>query len=164
MVLSLAALLFGGAIGVIIYSSEGRALRDTSGEIELLAKRARTMSILKQAPYAIEFREDSVRLLPFAQAGQIEKQNSRFRSSGVTEDESGENRTVPLENGMTVSIRRWNSDKLLSTAKNTIHVWRFDPDGLCEPISVRLDLGKNWTEDAYHPLTATIQDSQFEIR
>lgn len=164
MVLSLTAILFGGAIGMIIFSSDERVLRDTSGEIELLAKRARTMSILKQIPYALEFREDSVRLLPYAQAGQIEKRSSRSRQSGVTEDELGENRMITLESGMNVSIRRWNSDKWLGTAKNTIHVWRFDPDGLCEPISVRLNLGKNWAEDAYHPLTATIQDSQLEVR
>ena len=45
-----------------------------------------------------------------------------------------------------------------------MHVWRFDPDGLCEPISVRLTLDKSWMEDTYHPLTATIRESALETR
>jgi hypothetical protein len=69
-----------------------------------------------------------------------------------------------LENGLDVSIRRWNSDEWLGTAKNAVHVWRFDPDGLCEPVSIRLTLDKSWSEDTYHPLTATIRESQSETR
>jgi len=45
-----------------------------------------------------------------------------------------------------------------------VQVWRFDPDGLCEPISIRLSLPKSWSEDAYHPLTATIRESSLEAR
>ena len=46
----------GGAIGMMVYSSDERVLRDASGEIEMLAKRARTTAILNQTPYALEFR------------------------------------------------------------------------------------------------------------
>ena len=65
---------------------------------------------------------------------------------------------------MNVFIRRWNSAEWLATGKNAVHVWRFDPNGLCEPISVRLVFDKSWSEDVYHPLTATIRDSQLEAR
>ncbi len=58
--------------------------------------------------------------------------------------------------GIDVFIRRWNSTDWLATGKNSIHVWRFDPTGLCEPLAVRLTLDKSWAEDTYHPLTATI--------
>ena len=56
----------GGAVGMMIYSSDERVLRNASGEIELLAKRARTTAILQQTPYALEFREGIVRLMPLA--------------------------------------------------------------------------------------------------
>ena len=163
MVLAIAAIVVGGAVGLMIYSSDERNLRNTSGEIELMAKRARTIAILNQTPYALEFREGVVRLLPLAQAGLSEKKNRRNES----EAEGGnadENRQLNLENGMAVLIRRWNSEEWLPTVKQAVHVWRFDPDGLCEPISVRLALDKSWSEDIYHPLTATIRDSQLEAR
>jgi type II secretion system protein H len=166
VVLAIAAVIMGGAVGMMIYSSDERTLRDASGEIELLAKRARTTAILQQTPYALEFREGIVRLMPLAQAGRVEKKTAGGHRIGgePVEDEGGERWELPLENGMQVSIRRWNSAELLPAVKDAVHVWRFDPDGLCEPISVRLTLEKSWSEDTYHPLTATIRDSQLEAR
>ena len=163
MVLAIAAIVVGGAVGLMIYSSDERNLRNTSGEIELMAKRARTIAILNQTPYALEFREGVVRLLPLAQAGLSEKKNRRNKP----ETDAGsvdETRQLNLENGMAILIRRWNSAEWLPTVKQAVHVWRFDPDGLCEPISVRLALDKSWAEDIYHPLTGTIRESQLEAQ
>ena len=42
MVLAIASIVMGGAVGMMIYSSDERALSRASGDIELLAKRART--------------------------------------------------------------------------------------------------------------------------
>ena len=44
--------------------------------------------------------------------------------------------------------------------------WRFDPNGLCEPISVRyeIDEGESWLEQDYHPLTASVRDYTMEAR
>ncbi len=165
VVLAIAGIVMAGAVGLMIFSSDEQDLRNTSGEIELMAKRARTIAILHQTPYALEFREGVVRLLPLAQAGLSEKKMSRRRNE--PEPEAGnidENRRLKLQGGMEILIRRWNSDAWLTTAKKNVHVWRFDPDGLCEPISVRLVLDKSWSEDIYHPLTATIRDSQLEAR
>jgi len=163
MVLAIAAIVMGGAVGLMIYSSDERILRNASAEIELLAKRARTIAILHQTPYALEFREGVVRLLPLAQAGLSEKANRRNEPEPDVVN-SDENRQFDLDGGMAVLIRRWNSDAWLPTVKKAVHVWRFDPDGLCEPISVRLVLVQSWSEDIFHPLTATIRDSQLEAR
>lgn len=151
---------------MMIYSSDERVLRDASGEVELMAKRARTISILHQTPYALEFRPGLVRIVPFAQAGMSDKDLSRGKgaASGGDNATGAENREYVLGAGVDILVRRWNSEKWLATPKNTVHVWRFDPDGLCEPISVRFTLGKSWAEDTYHPLTATIRDSQLEAR
>ena len=165
MVLGIAAMLMGGAVGFMIFSSDERVLRDASGEIELLAKRARTSAILHQTPYALEFREGTVRMMPLAEAGRDEK--SAFKSRGEAapaEGAAAESRQIILDSGLNLSIRRWNSDTWFGTTKNNVHVWRFDPDGLCEPISVRLSLDKSWNEDTYHPLNATIRESQSETR
>ncbi|MEO5713868.1 MAG: prepilin-type N-terminal cleavage/methylation domain-containing protein [Luteolibacter sp.] len=161
IVLAIAAMVMGGAAGFMVYSSDERALRDVSGQIELLAKRARTTSILQQTPYALEFRPGIVRMLPLAEAGEIDKKYGKKQNLTASVDED---RQVNIRDEMSLSIRRWNSDKWLSVGKNSIHIWRFDPDGLCEPVSLRLSLDKSWMEDSYHPLTATIRDTQLEAR
>jgi hypothetical protein len=43
-------------------------------------------------------------------------------------------------------------------------IWRFDPDGLCEPLGVRLTLGGSWVEQAYHPLNASVRELSTEFR
>ena len=166
MVLAISAVVMGGAVGFMISSSDERALRNASGEIELLAKKARVSAILHQTSYALEFREGIVRLLPLAQAGIIQKKNSRTLppvSAPELNEASGKNQ-VNLSGDMALFIRHWNADAWLPTTKNAVRVWRFDPDGLCEPISIRLSLPKSWSEDSYHPLTATIRESSLEAR
>lgn len=166
IVLAISAIVLGGAAGMLFYSSDERVLRNASGEIELLAKRARTTAILLQTPYALEFREKTVNLLPFAEAGQEETRLvSGARVGGEkVELESAERWQYSLEDGVEVSVKRWNASEFLDTKKDAVHVWRFDPNGLCEPLSVRLTTEKSWSEDTYHPLTATIRDSQLEAR
>lgn len=166
IVLVIASVVLGGAVGLMVYSSDERALRNASGEIELLAKRARTTAILLQTPYALEFREGVVRLMPLAEAGQIERRTASGRRVGGEDvpDGSAERWEYPLEPGIEAYVRRWNSSEWLPARKDAIHVWRFDPTGLCEPLSVRLTLDESWIEDTYHPLTASIRDSQMEAR
>ena len=165
MVLAIAAIVMGGAVSLMIFSSDERVLRNASGEIELLAKNARTIAILNQIPYALEFREGVVRLLPFAQAGMDLDKNGNRRGESNEEDASlEESRQVNLESGIEMSIRHWNSEAWLGTQKKAVHVWRFDPDSLCEPLSLRFTLDKSWLEDTYHPLSATISESQLEAR
>ena len=165
MVLAIAALVIGGAMGLMAYSSDERSLRKTSGKIEYMAKQARTMSILHQTPYALEFSEKGIQLMPLAQTGMGGKGAVSSRKQEPIPDPaaSSEDRHTDITNGMTLSMRRWNSSEWLTTSKNA-QCWRFDPDGICEPISIRLSLGNSWAEDTYHPLTATIRDSQLEVR
>jgi type II secretory pathway pseudopilin PulG len=167
IVLAIIAVVIGGSVGLMVYSSDERVLRNASGEIELLAKRARTTAILQQTPYALEFREGIVKLMPLAEAGRDEKRTVGGRRIGgerVIEEGSGERWEYRLEGGTELFVRRWNAKEWLATRKNAVHVWRFDPNGLCEPLSVRLALENSWVEDTYHPLTATIRETFMEIR
>lgn len=165
IVLSIAAIVMAGAVGMMIYSSDERTLRDYSGKIELLAKRAHTTAILKQTSYAIEFRQGIVRMLPLARALEDTKTVRGRRIGGeLVAQEGDEERQINLKEGINTSIRRWNSEAWISTAKDNIFIWRFDPDGLCEPITVHLSLGDSWSEDTYSPLTAAISEHQFETR
>jgi len=165
IVLAIAAVVMGGAVGLMLYSSDERVLRNGSGEIEMLAKRARTTAILLQTPYALEFRERSVRLLPLAEAGKEEKRSVGGRR--IEEEEpvgSAERWSYPMEDGVEVFVRRWNTDDWLPTRKDAVHVWRFDPNGLCEPLGVKLTLGNSWSEDIYNPLTGAVRENFMEAR
>jgi prepilin-type N-terminal cleavage/methylation domain-containing protein len=174
MVLAIATIVSGGAISFLVFSADERDLRKTSVEIESLARRARTTAILQQTPYALEFTPGQIRLLPFAEAGHPsqKKEASTPRDQRKTPLPPSNEVTTHLptydrfspSSEMAVLIRHWNSDDWLPMKENKPQVWRFDPDGLSEPISVRLELGKSWCQDAYHPLNATISDSQFEIK
>lgn len=170
MVIAIAAIITGGALAFMYYSSDERVLRDTSGEVEVMAKRARTAAILQQTPYALEFRKDSIRLLPLAEAGRDDRQILDDVGITTNDDVTVQTKYPPireehiLHEGMQVSILRWNTVAWIPIIRDAVQIWRFDPDGLCEPISVRYTIEKGWAEDTYHPLTASIRDSQREIR
>jgi prepilin-type N-terminal cleavage/methylation domain-containing protein len=163
VVLAIAAAVLGGAVGLMVYSSDEHSLRRASGEIELLAKRARVTSMMRQTPYALEFRADRVRMLPLAEAGNPLRK-SKKREVELQSDESATREQFLFKDGMSVFVRRWDSSEWLDTVKEDIHVWRFDPEGLCEPLSVKLALDQSWSADTFEPLTASIRASEIEAR
>ena len=172
IVLAVAAIITGGALSFMHYSSDERVLRDISGEVEVMAKRARTAAILQQTPYALEFRADGVRLMPLAETGELDRKTGLGNEIGGREvaEEGEEERSEPIReqliypDDMAVSVRRWNTVAWIPMTRDALQIWRFDPDGLCEPVAVRYAIDKGWAEDTYHPLTASIRDSQLEAR
>lgn len=169
IVISISAVILGGAVGLMVFSSGGRDLKDASGEVELLAKRARTAAILFQTPYAVELRSGVIRLMPLAEAG---RQESKRRTAGG--HKIGGETEAPASDGdryeyifpenVSVFIRRWNSNDWLPSGGDSIHIWRFDPNGLCEPLSMRYVRDNNWLEDTFNPLTGAIRETEYEIR
>ncbi len=168
IVLAITALIIGGAITTVVLSSSERVLRNASGEIELMAKKARTASILHQTPYAIEFHPGSVRLLPFAEASGIERTTALGNSIGGEAVNESSRPTlhdeIELDPDIALTIRHWNNDSFTKPSETLVPIWRFDPDGLSEPLTVRLSIGENYAQDTYHPLTATIADSELEAK
>lgn len=164
IVLAITALIIGGSITVMLISSSERKLSDASGEIELLAKKARAASILHQTPYAIEFRPGSVSIVPLAEAGNMERLTSGGNSIGGSEINSSSRpvlrEDISIDPDIVLSIRPWNATNFITPSETTFPIWRFDPDGLSEPITVRLTIGDSYSQDTYHPLTATIADSE----
>ncbi len=164
--LMIIAVVIGGAISAMLANSSERRLSKASGEIELLAKKARTASILNQTPYALEFHSGFVRLLPFSQASEIERTTASGHAIGgeVVEPEGRPSvrQEVQIDPEIALSVRRWNTTAFIKPSETLVPIWRFDPDGLSEPLTVRYDLGTSYAQDTYHPLTATIADSELE--
>jgi Tfp pilus assembly protein FimT len=166
IVLIIAALVVGGSIATVMLNDSERILRNQSGEIELLARKARTSAILHQTPYAIEFHPNTIKLLPLSQSIQNKYTTSigeEIGGSNKTPTAPRANQSLSLDPNILITIRRWNTAEFITPKKTVIPVWRFDPDGLCEPITVRLTLDNSYAQDTYHPLTATIADSELEV-
>ena len=169
LVLVAIAVLGGGAITVMILSSDERALGDATSEVEALAKRARTIATLQQRPYALEFRENQVHLMPLAEAlmepdrreGVAEALEAGAKLEGSRF--SSERQSWAAEEGMQISVRRWASEEFLPTNGKVRQIWRFDPEGPCEPITIHFQMEKSWAEAEFNPLTAAIRDLTQEI-
>jgi hypothetical protein len=168
MVMAIVAVVMGGSIAAMLHSSPEKVLTNASSEIELLAKKARTAAILHQKPYAIEFHENKLRLLPFAEASESERTTALGNQIGGTAVDKDDGPTlreeITIDPDITLGVRRWNTKDFVAPSKNFVPVWRFDPNGLSEPITVRMTVGESYAQDTYHPLTATISDSELEAK
>lgn len=172
MVLAIAAMVTAGAVGMMVYSSDSRQLRRAAADVEVLAKRARSISQLQQKPYALQFLPGKVRLLPLAEAVADERRMPSGRRVGgqrVEETPAGAavepmRDELDLEAELGLFVRRWGSDAWVPMNERNPQIWRFDPDGLCEPLGVRLTLGGSWIEQGYHPLNASVRELSTEFR
>ena len=154
--LMIAGLVLGGAVGVMRYSSDEHALKKAAGEMELMAKRARATAILQQTPYAMEFRQGMVRMMPLAQAA--------MGGGEVEAPQQAERWELSLDNGMTAKVRRWNSDDWVGPDENSSEIWRFDPNGLCEPIGVELKLNECSALLEFNLLTGAIRNAEYRVQ
>jgi prepilin-type N-terminal cleavage/methylation domain-containing protein len=167
VVMGVVALLFTAGLAGFYLSDDDRQLREASQELEVLAKRARTIATLEQKPYAIEFYDGGVRLMPFAEA--LMEPTERELVLEMREEGGGEVPAASSKNSwqadedMSLSIQRWGNDQWFEVSRRSRHLWRFDPSGLCEPIAVRFDMDKSWMVVRFHPLTAAIADEEGEI-
>ncbi|WP_226895002.1 prepilin-type N-terminal cleavage/methylation domain-containing protein [Luteolibacter marinus] len=170
VVLILIAVLAGGAIGMMVMSDDDRALKRCSVEVEALAKRARTIASLQQRPYALEFYENRVSLMPLAEA-QVDPQQREM--AALMEENAGEEKPEgrfdsvragwELDSDMQIFIRRWASDNWIPADSKNREVWRFDPEGFCEPVGVRIVRGDSWLEAQFNPLTGSIRSTEKEV-
>lgn len=153
--LLITCMVLAGAAGVLVYSSDEFALQKATRELEAMAKRARITAVLRQTPYALVFHEHQVEMMPWVEA------------MGTVPDEgvppSGEEPArwlLTLDDGMRPLLRRWADNEWRAVRGDRVEVWRFDPNGLCEPAGVRLVLNDSTMEMAFHPLTAAIRKSE----
>jgi prepilin-type N-terminal cleavage/methylation domain-containing protein len=172
LVLTLIAVMVGGALGFMVASDDERVLRRSSVEIEALAKRARALAALQQRPYALEFYEQTVSLMPLAEAmiDPRDRENALARQEEMAAESAvPASGFAPVRANWTVDedlqmfVRRWASDVWLPVDAKNRHVWRFEPEGFCEPIGVRFQMEKSWVEAEFNPLTGGIRDQSQEI-
>ena len=158
VVLALTMLVIGGAIGAMYLNRDEARLKGSINDIEMLAKRARTVAVLQQRPYALEITREGVEMMPLAEA----MIDPGERKDWLQED--GVYDGWLKEEEMGLLVRRWASTDWLPLKRDETHVWRFDPDGVCEPIGLRIQLENgNWISTSFHPLSAAPSDTEAYI-
>ena len=165
------------------FNRDEARLTDAYQSIEVMAKRARTIATLQQRPYALEFRDKTVSLMPFAEAtmdaGDRDDLVQAREDDAGYDDEVGYLDESPIEQSseqapvrdswtaepeMTIFINRWATSDWVPLTPRDRHVWRFDPNGICEPVGIRVEVDGSWVQVVFHPLTAAISSTESEIR
>lgn len=166
IVLVIGTLIIGGTAAVMTFSSDEYALKKASREVEALAKRARATATLKQIPYVLEFSPGMVRLMPLAEALKGESMDPQRFGDADSEEGDPEAEAVrwelSLDNGMQSRLRRWDSEDWIELERGERQLWRFDPDGLCEPIELELSLEGGRIGMTFNPLTAAISETSYQ--
>lgn len=164
IVLGITALVISGAVTVVVLSSSERQLRTASADIELLAKKARTAAILHQTPYAIRFYPERITVSPIEVSTEFERTTALGNQIGGTAADTTPkkslNEELKIDGEIKLAVQFWNTPKFVIPGKSNVLTWRFDPEGLSEPIKIRLTLEDDYALDTYHPLTASISDSE----
>lgn len=171
IVLGLIGIALGGAITYMVATSSERVLKGAAKDVELLTQKARAIAILQQIPYAITVTEGRLRMGPLVEAGYSDRDledrqsyEQQLRESGATMPKFSPIRADLDLSQFAVSIRRWGGSQYQPMRRADPEVWRFDPNGLCEPIGLRLEYEDGWIEMEFHPLSASIREQFMEAR
>lgn len=171
MVLSIFILVIGGAVAALYFNRDEGRLNNAVGEVEVLAKRARTLATLQQRPYALEFTRQGVTLMPYGEAMLDPKDREQLIAEEEFAIAEGIENVKPsrrdawfVEDDMLLLVRRWATGRWEEMKRGDRQVWRFDPGGICEPCGVRIELENgSWIAVLFHPLTAGITETESEI-
>ena len=142
MVLTVAAVVLGAAVVIMSSPKEEQSLREEHSKIEDMVRQGRALAVTYQQPFVIELTQFEAKLRPLANPQEA-------RSYGGDERERS-------------SVRQL--DFILLDDKKAER-WILEPDGLCEPLSLKLskDFGDISLARIYHPLTGLAEDEELTI-
>lgn len=174
--ISLVALLIGFVFVSYKPDSTTEKMKKASIELEALSARGHTMAMLHQKPFWLRFERNRV-VLQGAELTSVD-------TSGPTEEfvdtferesaEGGEESSLIVDydsfvfpEGLEVFVRRWGATPQAwfhqEKPEDPVIFWNFEEGGLCEPISMRMEIDESWTELEMDPLTARVADEASEI-
>ncbi len=141
-------------------------------KVEDFVREARTLASSYQQPFVVRLKEGVVQLEPQArpelgishEGDDIE--DVEEQSSGLKDLTSeGWPREEQISEEYLMELRRWGSHDFIAITDRAVEVIVFSPDGLSEPVAVRLsrDEGDNSITRNYHPLTGLAEDEEVLI-
>ncbi|MFD2304394.1 pilus assembly FimT family protein [Roseibacillus ishigakijimensis] len=174
--LSLVALLISFVFMAYKPDSPAERMKRAVVELEALSARGHTMAVLHQKPFWLRFERNKV-ILQGAELTEVDTSAPSEEFGASYEEELAaatevQELTVDYDSfefpaGMEVFVRRWGAPFQAwfhqEKPEDPAIFWNFEQSGLCEPISLRLEIGESWTELEMDPLTARVADESSEI-
>lgn len=174
--LSLVTLLFTFVFVAYKPDSNSEKMRKATVELEALSARGHTMAMLHQKPFWLRFERNRV-LLQGAELTQVDTSapSDEFGASFEEEFEDANEvqslivdyDTFEFPEGMEVYVRRWGAAEQAwfhqKKPEDPVIFWNFAEGGLCEPISIKMEIENSWTELEMDPLTARVAEEFSEI-
>ncbi len=140
IVLAIIVLIIGAAVPLSSGFMREQRMRDPLRQLLILAKTARTEAMTTGRPAGVVFDKKGFGIL---RPGAKELSDIRH-----------------LPAGMSYTILPFGMERRIKPDGQT---WIFQPTGLCEPLTVRLEQGDAWIEATFDPLTAEISEENFNI-
>jgi len=140
MVVAIIVLIIGAAVPLTSGFTREQQLRDVVRDLLIYAKTARSEAMTTGRPAEVVFAKEGFAL----------------RRAG--EEEPSESRRLPR--GMRYVIKPFGADKAVRPDGQR---WIFQPTGLCEPVTVRIEDDEAWMEVTFDALTAGLADERYHI-
>lgn len=141
-------------LGIAVYSFKGLdgegAIRRPAAELESMAKEAVRRASLYEAPQIIAFEKTGFSMKY--------KQDTDLSSNAKEAAKWQRRVTVPPE--MKIFLKRWGS-KLWVPASG--EKWIISAGGFCEPLQVRLELGKSFLDMDFDPLSGGVREESMRV-
>ncbi len=161
IVLGLILLVFTASLVSLNTVDAEKRMREVISPFDRLSQSARALAKQNQKVYQLVITQESLQL----QALDFEKESEkRVLLTEAALSELGElvdeKHLFPSKEEFQFEILRWGETIWEPLGKESKHVLRFDPTGLCEPIGVKVVSGKSWIQQQVHPLTARFDPNE----
>jgi len=167
VVLTVAAVVLGAAVVIMSSPKEEQSLREEHGKIEDMVRQGRALAVTYQQPFVIELTQFEAKLRPLANPHEARSYggDERERSSVRPLEEMNWPRIEFIDEDYEILIRRWGQLDFVLLDDKKAERWILEPDGLCEPLSLKLskDFGDISLARIYHPLTGLAEDEELTI-
>jgi type II secretory pathway component PulJ len=144
LVLFIGSLIAAISLPLISTVLEEQRLQTVSRKLEQMARIARHHALTSHHTYRILFRAGSFALEP------VPAQSDQDRERPAAE-------VYKLPSGITFQLKRWQETGWHKPADES---WVFEPNGLVEPVQVKVVQDKAWIELAFDPLCAAVQSER----
>jgi prepilin-type N-terminal cleavage/methylation domain-containing protein len=135
-------------ISVAAFSFQGltdeQILRTPAAELQRMAREAVSRAGIYEQPETIVFDKTGFGIRYRADASSTAGGNTQYWLRRVQ---------TPPE--MRLLMKRWGQNKWIPAAGER---WMALPSGICEPLAVRLEWGRSFTEMQFHPLTGGVAE------
>jgi len=148
--------------------NQEKRIREEVAKVEDFARQARSMAVSYQQAFTVTLKEGEVSLSPqvVPEENSYDEDEDEEAGSMVSLAKQEWPRIEKIDSDYLLRVRRWGENDFSNIVDRKKMVWLFEPNGMSEPIAVRLQ-----TEDeqiylsrVFHPLTALAVDEELYIK